>query len=199
MKNKVRHCLFFPKPRDRSRKIRSLPSVLRLFAAPPDLQRAPRTSPAALWAAISAPDGSISLPRLRSERCFAPDWSTRYPKMIQKSVSMLPKTVMARIKHASQTAIHEASGGLPNKKLQGPETRDTKPQQNPRARNYNQLCLRLLFWTEKNMNSGPGSGPILEPTGRPQKWDLLVPDNKAAPKQGTKCGPSAGTINLRKL
>ena len=83
--------------------------------------------------------------------------------------------------------------------LQGPETGDTKPQQNPRARNYNQLCLRLLFWTEKNMNSGPGSGPILEPTGRPQKWDLLVPDNKAAPKQGTKCGPSAGTINLRKL
>ena len=115
MKNKVRHCLFFPKPRDRSRKIRSLPSVLRLFAAPPDLQRAPRTSPATLWAAISAPDGSISLPRLRSERCFAPDWSTRCPKMIQKSVSMLPKTVMARIKHASQTAIHEASGGLPNK------------------------------------------------------------------------------------
>ena len=83
--------------------------------------------------------------------------------------------------------------------LQGPETGDTKPQQNPRARNYNQLCLRLLFWTEKNMNSGPGSGPILEPTGRPQKWDLLVPDNKAAPKQGTKCGPSAGTIHLPKL
>ena len=82
---------------------------------------------------------------------------------------------------------------------QGPETGDTKPQQNPRARNYNQLCLWFLFWTEKNMNSGAESGPILEPTGRPQKWDLLVPDNKAAPKQGTKCGPSAGTINLLKL
>ena len=114
------------------------------------------------------------------------------PRPLWQELNMLLRLPYMKLLGVSQIRTTSTS-------LQGPETGDTKPQQNPRARNYNQLCLWFLFWTEKNMNSGPGSGPILEPTGRPQKWDLLVPDNKAAPKQGTKCGPSAGTINLREL
>ena len=123
--------------------------------------------------------------------------------MIQKIVSMLPKTVMARIKYASQTAIHEASGGLPNKNYfhqpSRPRNRGHQTTAKPKSTKLQPTVSAAPLLDRKNMNSGPGSGPILEPTGRPQKWDLLVPDNKAAPKQGTKCGPSAGTINLLKL
>ena len=123
--------------------------------------------------------------------------------MIQKSVSMLPKTVMARIKHASQTAIHEASGGLPNKNYfhqpSRPRNKGHQTTAKPKSTKLQPTVSAAPLLDRKKHEFWAWIGPHFGAHWATPKWDLLVPDNKAAPKQGTKCGPSAGTIHLPKL